>query len=320
MELKDVDYVLAVAQYRNISLAAQALYISQPALSKYLSNLEKRLGLPLFLRSGRSLSLTPAGEIYVRHARQIADIARRLREELSLVAADRKGHLSVGVVRSGWQKLLPDIVKQLQGKHPEATFRIVDTLSIELEQKVLTRVFDLGLATVPPQLPGLGYDVIEESFVLLSVPAQNPLARRGVAREGLPFPWIDIHHFSRCDYILQERNCRMRLIADEVFRREGFVPNVRLTTESTFSAVEYASSGLGVCMITDDYISQVSRTEALKFFCVGEPVAKISFGAIYQRGADSSPLAKDFIRLCKAEGARRMLAPKHFEPQGLPLP
>lgn len=315
MELKDVDYVLAVARYRNISLAAQALYISQPALSKYLSNLERRLGMALFLRSGKRLALTPAGEVYVRYAQEIANTAGQLREALRLVAADRRGHLSVGVVRSGWQKLLPGIVRQLQGSHPEATFRVVDTLSIELEQKVLDGAFDLGLATVPPQLPGLGYDVIEESFVLLSVPSQNPLARRGEEREGLPFPWIDIHYFARCDYILQERNCRMRLIADEVFRREGFTPNVRLTTESTFSAVEYAASGLGVCMITDDYIHRMPQAGPLKFFCVGEPVAKVSFGAIYPKGADHSPLTRDFVRLCKAEGVRRMTSPEHFQPR-----
>ena len=82
LDLKDIDYVLAVAQYQSVSQAAKALFISQPALSKYLGNLEKRLGVPLFDRSGRQLALTEAGELYVKYAREIARSADGLREAL----------------------------------------------------------------------------------------------------------------------------------------------------------------------------------------------------------------------------------------------
>ena len=306
LELKDIDYVLAVAQYQNVSQAAQSLFISQPALSKYLSNLENRLGIALFNRGGKQLTLTAAGEQYVKYAREIASSAEKLKDALRQISAQQASSLSVGVVRSGWQKELPGIINDLKARYPEATFHVTDTLSIELEHRVLDSLFHLGLTTVPPQLPGLESVTIERSYVLLAVPAGNPLARRGIRREGLPFPWIDLHHFSNCDYVIQDKNCRMRLIADEVFRQEGFTPKVRLTTQSTFSAMEYASSGVGVCMITDDYIPRAPVGGNLQFFCVGEPVAWASFGIVYRKGTALSPLARDFIRLCKAAGQRRM--------------
>ena len=305
LDLKDIDYVLAVAQYQNVSQAAKSLFISQPALSKYIANLEKRLGVPLFNRSGRQLALTAAGEQYVKYAREIARSADSLREALEQISLQQASSLAVGVVRSGWQQEMPGIVNQLRDRYPDATFHITDTLSIELERKVLDSIFHLGLTTLPPQLPGLESVAIERNHVLLAVPAGSPLARRGVAREGLPFPWIDLHYFENCDYVIQGKNCRMRMIADEVFRQEGFTPKVRLTTQSTFSAMEYASSGVGVCMITDDYISRAPAAGRLRYFCVGEPVAWASFGAIYRKGVALSPLARDFIRLCKAAGRRR---------------
>ena len=306
LDLKDIDYVLAVAQYQSVSQAAKALFISQPALSKYLGNLEKRLGVPLFDRSGRQLALTEAGELYVKYAREIARSADGLREALGEFSRRQAGSLAVGMVRSGWQQEMPPIVSRLRERYPEATFRITDTLSIQLERKVLDSAFDLGLTSLPPQLPGLDSEVFERNLVLLAVPSRSPLARRGVPREGLPYPWIDLGHAGGSDFILQEKNCRMRLIADEVFQQERFTPKVLLSTESTFAALEYASAGVGVCMITDDYISLAPAAGGLRYFCVGEPVAWAPFGAIYRKGSPLSPLARDFIRLCKAAGRRRM--------------
>ena len=66
MEIKDADYVLAIARNRNISKAAKELYISQPSLSRYLSNLEARLGTVLFERQNNDIVPTSAGEIYIR--------------------------------------------------------------------------------------------------------------------------------------------------------------------------------------------------------------------------------------------------------------
>jgi DNA-binding transcriptional LysR family regulator len=306
LELKDIDYVLAVAQYHNVSQAAKALFISQPALSKYIANLENRLGIPLFNRGGKQLTLTDAGEQYIKYAKEISRSAEALRETIRQISAQQASSLSVGVVSSSWQRELPGVINDLMLLYPKTTFRITDMLSIELEHRVLNNLLHLGLVIVPPQLSGLESVVIERNYVLLAVPAGNPLVKRGVVHEDLPFPWIDLHYFEGCDYIIQDKNCRMRLIADEVFRQEGFTPKVRLTTQSTFSAMEYASSGIGVCMITDDYIPRAPIGGNLQFFCVGEPVAWASFGIVYRKGTALSPLARDFIRLCKAAGQRRM--------------
>ena len=174
LDLKDIDYVLAVAQYQNVSQAAKSLFISQPALSKYIANLEKRLGVPLFNRSGRQLALTAAGEQYVKYAREIARSADSLREALEQISLQQASSLAVGVVRSGWQQEMPGIVNQLRDRYPDATFHITDTLSIELERKVLDSIFHLGLTTLPPQLPGLESVAIERNHVLLAVPAGWP--------------------------------------------------------------------------------------------------------------------------------------------------
>lgn len=164
MDLKDVDYVLAVAHYRNISQAAQSLYVSQPALSKYISTLEARMGMPLFIRSSKGLGLTLAGEIYVRHAKEIAASAELLRQELKQLTTAQGDHLSVGVARSGWQRLLPEVFNRLTERYPSATFEFPDLLASELEDSLLAGMFDIGLCSVPPHKQGLDYKVIENYY------------------------------------------------------------------------------------------------------------------------------------------------------------
>ena len=96
MTSQQIEYVLAVAEQRSFSKAAQKLYVTQPALSQYVMNIEKQLGVQLFDRSTSPIRLTQAGEAFVRSAEQIKVIEDNLMNELSDIAEIKSGSLKIG--------------------------------------------------------------------------------------------------------------------------------------------------------------------------------------------------------------------------------
>lgn len=91
---RDIDYVIAVAECKSISQAAEMLYISQPSLSRYLSNLEQELGVALFVRTLSGTQLTPAGELYLKYAKEIRLLRATLRHELRAFSSRAQNRIS----------------------------------------------------------------------------------------------------------------------------------------------------------------------------------------------------------------------------------
>ena len=100
MELYAMEYVLALAEHKNFTLAAEACHIGQPALSQQIARVEKELGVPLFQRSTHGVSLTQAGEEYVRRAQEILQKAGSLAAEMNRYAGLQKGVLNLGIITS----------------------------------------------------------------------------------------------------------------------------------------------------------------------------------------------------------------------------
>ena len=91
MDLREQKYVCALADCGNLTRAAEKLYISQPALSIYIANLEKNMGIPLFERNGKKFALTYAGERYVERARKMLKLEREFNDELIDLIRERAG-------------------------------------------------------------------------------------------------------------------------------------------------------------------------------------------------------------------------------------
>ena len=119
MNLKEQQYVCTLARCQTISKAAEELYISPSALSVYISNLEKYLGISLFLRTGRSFVLTPIGEEYVSRARKMLE----MKDEFDCLVdhARRKAHPSIriGIQQRRAISIAPELLKRFMEEYPD---------------------------------------------------------------------------------------------------------------------------------------------------------------------------------------------------------
>ena len=132
---KDIDYVVAVAECRSISKAADILFISQPSLSRYISKLEQDLGLKLFSRTGSGVSLTEAGQVYVSYAKEIkglqATMARKLHQ---MKLEERSRQISVCMTLNTGTLLTGQISEAFARKYPDVRLEFINVMSKDIQR------------------------------------------------------------------------------------------------------------------------------------------------------------------------------------------
>ena len=125
MNVKQVQYALALSEKLNFSQVAEQLGITQPALSKQIQHLEKELGVKLFDRNHSPLKLTPAGEYFVRNARELVYREEQLRKALEGFQSGENGRLVIGVTPFRSLYLMPQLVKKIRSRYPGCRFLCV---------------------------------------------------------------------------------------------------------------------------------------------------------------------------------------------------
>ena len=134
MELRQLAYVVKIAEERNFSRAAEKLHITQPSLSQQLSRLERELGLALFKRSTNSVELTHAGAVFVEKATHILDLVEQLRREMEDIAELRRGRLVIGSLPITGAHLLPRVIPVYRATYPEIELVLVEETTRNLEK------------------------------------------------------------------------------------------------------------------------------------------------------------------------------------------
>ena len=121
MQFNQLRYVLEAANKKSFSAAAKSLFVSQPSLSQQIMNLEKELGIPLFIRHSKSVSLTEAGEYFVQSARRILNDTEQLKYSMLKYSSLQTGTLKLGMLWIGGYLNLPQLITDYHDRHPLVT-------------------------------------------------------------------------------------------------------------------------------------------------------------------------------------------------------
>jgi Transcriptional regulator len=266
MELKELEYIVAIAEEGSISKAAQRLYMAQSSLSQYLSRSETELRTRLFVRTGAGVRLTSAGEIYVRNARQILWQYNRIRGELKETEAGSGGRILFGISSFRGAALIPPVLKRFQMEYPAAEVRITELNTSELTKKVAAGELDLALVALRPHEVQPGDPAILRDEVCLVVNRAHPVMER--LHYGHPNrPWIDLKETGSFEYLLSDRSTVLGNVAAEVFAEAGIAPPVTNDKLTAAFAAEMACAGLGLAFTYRSCI--VPRTD-VEYVSLGE--------------------------------------------------
>ncbi|MSP22359.1 MAG: LysR family transcriptional regulator [Dehalococcoidia bacterium] len=209
IQLQQLAYLREAGRSGSLTEAAGRLGLSQPALSQSLTDLERRIGVPLFERAGRRRVLTEAGREAVSAAAEVLDRLDALRDRLEAGARGEAGTVRVGMIDAASLYLLPDAIRQYRKAHPTVDLRLVVDTSKELLRRL--RSFDLDVAFVvgPPDDDLSAVAILEEELHVYRGASSTLDARTA-------------------DWALYPASSRTRQLIEEALAREGIRPRVTL--------------------------------------------------------------------------------------------
>ena len=169
MQIRDIEYVAAVAEYHSFSRAAEKLFISQPALSQQILHLEDELQVQLFKRENKQVTPTLACEAFLEDGRTILALSRRIKERMAEFADLNAGELKIAISSFYHRSYLPPFMKRFQKRYPNVKINVVDAFSNEQSKLLLQGEVDLGIASLPLMDSRVAYAKLfeEDIFCLL---------------------------------------------------------------------------------------------------------------------------------------------------------
>jgi DNA-binding transcriptional LysR family regulator len=183
LRLRHLQFLLSIAQTGNLSKSAQALHTTQPALSKWLKELEADIGLPLFERRARGLRPTPYGQTLLGHAQRITGHLDNAREDMRALRDGGSGRVAVGTSGASASGVVPLAVTHLTGQLPQVQVRLVESAMDQLIPQLLQGELDIvvGRAMATGVLPaghGLHAETLYRDPINFITGLRHPLARR----------------------------------------------------------------------------------------------------------------------------------------------
>ena len=183
MNTKVLEYIVAIAEEKSVSRAAERFYLSHPALSGHLKKLEQELGVPLFQRTSRGMQPTPAGLIFLADARAILHEEQKLREALTLMRHQRKNVIRMMVDTPFYNRMIQRVLPGFTAVHPHYTVDIVKCNAVQAKHELLQGNGTLGLLiTTAPKAADLVYLPFHSGCLKLVFP-QHYSGRKDI--EGL---------------------------------------------------------------------------------------------------------------------------------------
>ena len=219
MDLKQLQYFLAVVEAGGFSAGATALQLAQSSLSRQIALLETELGQRLLVRTGRGATPTEAGLALLPHARQMLDIARRARDELQEMDDSPSGRITVGMPPRVALGLSAPLIQAFRQRLPRAVVSVSEALSIQLHEQLVAGRLDMALLFDPPSSPLLHYQTLMQEPLILVAPARGArlperLSLGGLARYPLVLPSPPNAIRSLVDVALKARHVEVTVLAE----------------------------------------------------------------------------------------------------------
>lgn len=239
MELKLLRTFLSVVELRHFGRAADALHMSQPALSKQIGALEAELGAELFERGRHGAQLTRFGEIFLPDAQALVNDADEILARAREASSGRRGHLRIGICLSVLT-IAPQIIADFRQQYPGIAVSLSDLSSAEQTRRLSAGKLDVGFMRVPSVAGLSSLRVIDETLALALPP---PLERVRVP--------ADFDKLNELGFLALRRARGPGLAAqvDGWCREQGFIPNVTQQTDDVQSVLASVAAGVGVAFV-----------------------------------------------------------------------
>lgn len=294
MDLRQIEYIVKIADEGSITKAAALLYISQSGLNQQLLKLEKELGLPLFHRSKYELRPTQAGQIYIEYGRRMLEQKREAYARIQDIAGNHAGSLRIGLTPERGTTMLLNIYADFHAQFPNITIE-PEEIHVRKQLSMLMQDYlDIGFVTLTDQdkPPGMEFVSIRKEPILLGIPRTHPLAVHA-NKPYEPYATTDLSLFADAMFILMFKGSTLRGVIDPLFETAGFKPRILFETASNRTLYTMVKKSMGCTLIPETYAME---QESIAYFRLPQnPVWELAIA--YRKGHYLSEPAKAFVLL-----------------------
>ncbi|MBI4635643.1 MAG: LysR family transcriptional regulator [Candidatus Rokubacteria bacterium] len=302
MTLRQFEVFLAVARARSFRRAAEALHLSQPALSQHVAELETELSARLLDRLGRSVTLTEAGQLLEEHAQRLFATLTSAREAIGELQGLRRGSLLIGASTTPGIYVLPGVIGAFRQRYPGVDLRLRIANSRVIEERLRANELDLGVVGGHHLGPGeecLAAGLLDE--LMLLVPPSHPWARR---REIPP------ERLAEQPLLVREEGSATRRVTERALERAGITFRIAMELDHIEAIKQAVMAGLGVAFLSIHAVRGEVATGRLQPLRLRGIRIQRHFHVIHSEARTLSPSARAFTALLEETRGRRRGAPR----------
>jgi DNA-binding transcriptional LysR family regulator len=291
MEIRQLKAFLAIAEARTFTAAAQRIHYTQAALSMQIKQLEKEVGLPLFIRMPRRVVLTEAGERLMERARMILREHDSALTELAELAGAKRGRLRLGSASGTVSaEALPPILRRLRKNHPHAEVSVTSGTSEELVKKIHAGELDMAFVSLPVEARSIETELLSQDQLVAVASPRHPLAGQRV---------ISAFALAGEKLILGERGGNTRRLIDEFFAEAGLRPKVAMELSRQAAIKNMVASDMGVGIVPLSAAREdVERGRLVRWWIEGVRI-NWELGVARLSGGYLSPVCESFLDICR---------------------
>ncbi|MBT2235084.1 LysR family transcriptional regulator [Nonomuraea sp. NEAU-A123] len=292
MELRQLEYFVAVTEESGFTRAAARLHVAQPGVSAQIRQLERELGQPLFDRSARQVRLTEVGKAVLPYARAALAAVAATRLVVDEITGLLRGHVVMGAVSAPSVLDLPGLLAEFHERHPAVEISLRETDPESLIEAVRAGRMDLGLMGIGSSVPaGLDAQVVLDQALVAAV---------GLGHDLVGEPAITLSELADRALICLPHGTGLRAALDEACAAAGVTAHVAFEASEPYVLGQLAAKGLGLAVLPESAVA--AARDELHVLEITEPGMRGRMALVWRSTGSSGPAARAFI-----DHARRRL-------------
>jgi len=288
LNLNQLRIFYFAAKYGSFSAAAEALFVTQPAVTKQIQQLQAAHGVKLLNRFGKKMVLTDAGEALYSFADKIFQIESQAEENLRDFQQRKSGRLRIHASESFGAYYLPFVINPFRKKYPRIHIAVNIFTNQQIVENTIKLENDLGFISSPLEHKKLVVSEILEDRLILIVPPSHPFARKKV---------LDPRKLEGQPIIMHEKGSASRNIVDEFIRKNNLFVSITLELSNNEAIKRAVEQGLGLSLISENVVREEIERKKLKPIPLTDPTLKRKFYLIYHKDKYLSQPFQMFVQM-----------------------
>lgn len=286
MDLRRLEYFVAVAEAGSFSKAAAVLVMSQPALSQQVAALEQETGQRLLNRTGRGAESTEAGLALLAHARAIFELAERARADMRERQLIPSGRITIGLPPRVAHAMTADLVERFRAEFPDAAISVEEGLSIRLREWLVAGRLDVAVLFDPPASPLLSIETVaRESLVLM---ASTPLPSR-----------IRLAEVAALPLVLPSKPNSLRQLLESEARPRGSLLKVVAEVDSIKTVLSLVARGVAATVLPASAIREWTHSTPPFMAAIHAPVIRNRLCIAVPKARPATRLSRSLVQLTR---------------------